>query len=800
MCAWFRPLVLVLCFNSCLFAKYGGGAGTPDAPYFISHLDDFILLSNTPSDWGKHFLQTADLDLSSTVFAGRVIGTFTGSYNGGKHLITHLSIDIDGQAYSTLGLVRTLAEGAIIQHVILKDVSMAVGSGSEMIGALVGRNLGTVYACNVQGTVSCNGKGLKIGGLVGQNEGTVVCCHTDAIVTSGTDSAQVGGLAGYSNNFLLYCSSTGAVLAGPTSIAVGGLVGTNGDWQGRVQDCFSTASVDGDFYVGGLAGMSYGGIYGITTSFSSGTVTGVEEVGGLVGRCNGNVSLSYTVSEVVGLKAAGKFAGSGGRFYSCVYCLEASPSLPAVGFNPSVDSELYGRSSSEMRDLQTFVELDWDFFGVWGFMGENHYPTLRNVPGHEWLNNAGDGSAARPYQIGSVDELLCIETILNWFDKSFVLTSDLDFDPAKTGRTTCRSSLLFPTGSESHGYGSAAFHFDGNGHTIRNLAIDVKSPYSAGAVFGIIPKGALIENLHVEECLVRGYGLVGGLVAVNCGSLSNCSFTGEVHGGDDCRYIGGLVAQHGVKSPKYVGGSIRNCSVRVAVRAGQNAGYAGGITGYNFQGAINGCIGESTIVISSGYTVGAIVGMNDAGSIDNCIGRGSIRGARVAGGIVGQNLNGFVRTCYSLAFVDGTERTGALVGDQFGGALRRSFWSVEACTLEAIGRHQSGDLVGVNALDPDSLTRKGTYVDALWDFMGEDENGRQDVWRLCVDGATPPRLAWESGVDLTCPDGISVDDLIYLADRWLESGLTPYTSADRTGDGAVNIEEYGLLAGKWLGK
>jgi hypothetical protein len=36
-----------------------------------------------------------------------------------------------------------------------------------------------------------------------------------------------------------------------------------------------------------------------------------------------------------------------------------------------------------------------------------------------------------------------------------------------------------------------------------------------------------------------------------------------------------------------------------------------------------------------------------------------------------------------------------------------------------------------------------TYLDAGWDFVGETDNGREDIWTIC-QGQDSPRLQWEN--------------------------------------------------------
>ena len=41
------------------------------------------------------------------------------------------------------------------------------------------------------------------------------------------------------------------------------------------------------------------------------------------------------------------------------------------------------------------------------------------------------------------------------------------------------------------------------------------------------------------------------------------------------------------------------------------------------------------------------------------------------------------------------------------------------------------------------MRRAGTFLDAGWDFIGETENGTEDIWWI-DEGVDYPRLWWES--------------------------------------------------------
>ena len=59
---------LLLTLTTCLLvlpvqAKYSGGSGTAKDPYQIATTAHLIALGETPADYGKHFVMTADIDL-----------------------------------------------------------------------------------------------------------------------------------------------------------------------------------------------------------------------------------------------------------------------------------------------------------------------------------------------------------------------------------------------------------------------------------------------------------------------------------------------------------------------------------------------------------------------------------------------------------------------------------------------------------------------------------------------------------------------------------------------------------------
>lgn len=76
---------------------YAGGSGNPNDPYQIADTNNLKDMSRTPCDWDKHFILTADLDMSGVAISQIDISTtavFSGLFDGGGHTIDNLTINL----------------------------------------------------------------------------------------------------------------------------------------------------------------------------------------------------------------------------------------------------------------------------------------------------------------------------------------------------------------------------------------------------------------------------------------------------------------------------------------------------------------------------------------------------------------------------------------------------------------------------------------------------------------------------------------------------------------------------------
>jgi hypothetical protein len=268
---------------------------------------------------------------------------------------------------------------------------------------------------------------------------------------------------------------------------------------------------------------------------------------------------------------------------------------------------------------------------------------------------------------------------------------------------------------------------------------DVSGRHRVGGIVGY-NFGGMEGSGAVFRCFnsgtVAGRDDLGGVVGWNEGAIAKCSNTGDVSGEDT---VGGLIGgNHGV---------ISECSNRAPV-TGQRE--VGGLAGSNTE-SITFCFSDGSVQGES--DVGGLVG-SSGGMITNCYSMGvvsstgDVMSSHIGvGGLVGFN-RGPITHCYSAGQVagyetspgvdrlPGNETLGGLVGWEIEeiAVVTASFWDTETS-----GRDQSAGGTGLTTVEMQDIN---TYLDAGWDFIGEDTNGAQGIW-LIDDGQDYPRLWWE---------------------------------------------------------
>ena len=239
-------------------------------------------------------------------------------------------------------------------------------------------------------------------------------------------------------------------------------------------------------------------------------------------------------------------------------------------------------------------------------------------------------------------------------------------------------------------------------------------------------------------------------------------------------------------------GTIRNLGLLDCHLEGRS--YVGCLTAVN-EGIIQNCYSTGSVFELD--IAGGLVGYNkNGGTIVNCYSRVNVSGQNAVGGLVGVFGGGTISNCYSTGPVAGWDFCGGLVGDCYGCdslSILNSFWDTQTSGEPHCGGGGTGKTTA-------EMKTKATFAGAGWDFVGEMANGTADVWRMCEDGVDYPRLAWEFSEhgDFACPDLVGLDDLLYLAERWMADTPETVGAADGNGDGKVDMVDLAIVAENWM--
>ena len=474
---------------------------------------------------------------------------------------------------------------------------------------------------------------------------------------------------------------------------VGSLAGKS---LGHVLGCHSTGSVTGEYRVGGLLGGHGEGQ--IAHCYSGCTVTGVADVGGLIGRMDsGTVSRCYTSGSIEGNLDLGGLIGS---MYNAGISNSYSES-PVTG--RWVIGGLIGvcRDSS-LRYCYSIgpVRGDADVGGLVG-KNDNDDSDNANVAHCFWdkqssgksSSEGGTGLMTANMQI--IDPFLSagwdfadeeengLEDIWRMSPETgYPVFSGLDDDAllSLTGLGTPESPYLISSARDLE----ATVNYSASAYYQLVKDIDLSNSSWTRAIFPSF-SGCLDGNYHV---------------------IRNLRLKGE----DKLGVIGQL-------NP---GAKVCNLGVVDAYVSGTN--HVGTLVGRN-QGLVQCCYSSGTVL---GYShVGGLVGENYLAKVSQSYSRSFVSGHAVVGGLVGRNgKNSEIAFSYSAGMLSGNENIGGLVGVSQESEVTQCFWDIYAAGVDI-----SDGGVGLPTIDMQTIN---TYLNAGWDFVGEAQNGTEDIWFMPV--------------------------------------------------------------------
>jgi hypothetical protein len=336
----------------------------------------------------------------------------------------------------------------------------------------------------------------------------------------------------------------------------------------------------------------------------------------------------------------------------------------------------------------------------------------------------GSGTADDPYLIYTAEQMNAIGANPDDFDKHFKLKADIDL----SGYTGVKFNTV---GTYAGWYSpqNRAFSgvFDGQGHTISNFTRTSMKAECIGLFTYINGKTAEIRDVVLvgPDIAAGSSDSVGALAGyLEWGTITGCYVKGGSISGKE--NVGGLVGENDA-------GTITNCYSSAHVSGEEDVG---GLVGENTQGTITNCY-ASGLVSGSWWFVGGLVGCN-WGAIADCYATGRVSGEPYAAGLVGAQHGDYstIVNCYSTGSVSDPwlgMGNGGLVAF-FCGEISNSFWDVETS-----GQETSQGGTGKTTA---KMQTASTFLDAGWDFVGEIENGPNDVWKI-VEGQTCPLLSWQ---------------------------------------------------------
>ena len=152
-------------------------------------------------------------------------------------------------------------------------------------------------------------------------------------------------------------------------------------------------------------------------------------------------------------------------------------------------------------------------------------------------------------------------------------------------------------------------------------------------------------------------------------------------------------------------------------------------------------------------------------------------------------------------------------GYYFGGEMDNVMVFNRALTAEEIEfLYNEGygiEILPDGSLDPNVIGKRtiqmqteSTYISADWDFVTESSNGTEEIWRLCQDGVSYPKLSWEFPTgDFVCDDGVDLADFAFFADYWQVTNCgssNDCNGVDLDFSDTVNPADLKIFCDRWL--
>ena len=235
--------------------------------YTVTSADGLMNIAKLVNGGKTDINITLDTDIDLTGKNWTPIGTdydnaYTGTFDGGGHTITGLTVTTNDQYAGLFGYLGKFGKFCTVKNVVMDGIQITCNHRLGSAGGVAGYSRAvTIENCSVSGSVSGT---MRAGGVVGGlNGGSITGCSSSATVKG---TLNVGGVAGETNSgaTMAACYATGNVTIeiDPINNTLGGgLVGFNA--RGSVLACYATGNVTstgsstGQVHIGGFLGNNY---------------------------------------------------------------------------------------------------------------------------------------------------------------------------------------------------------------------------------------------------------------------------------------------------------------------------------------------------------------------------------------------------------------------------------------------------------------------------------------------------------------------------------------------------------------
>ena len=234
--------------------------------YTVYNADGLMNIAELVNGGKSDINITLDTDIDLTGKDWTPIGTdydnaYTGTFDGGGHTITGLTVTTNDQYAGLFGYLGNFGKFGTVKNVVMDGIQITCNHRLGYAGGVAGYSRGTIENCSVSGSVSGT---VSVGGVVGaQRDGSITGCSSSATVKG---TLNVGGVAGQTifGATLTACYATGNVIIEidrTQNISGGGLVGFNDGIS--LLSCYATGNVTstgsstGYVHIGGFLGDNY---------------------------------------------------------------------------------------------------------------------------------------------------------------------------------------------------------------------------------------------------------------------------------------------------------------------------------------------------------------------------------------------------------------------------------------------------------------------------------------------------------------------------------------------------------------